>query len=357
MKTSFVIAAAALATAIGLSTAAAQNSGPYYNVNAMDYPLNEVILGKTRVVYTANLPEIGSLELKSLSGAVYTDGSGHVAGQVYARIFFGGPNNHLTDYGAYSIDVTGKNSDRNNSTNPRVKMNLRGNGYDFDGTSNHPNASLSLKFTSTNVLIDIPALAITNGGTVRTNSAFTFLSGKITGQIHPGKGSKINNGQQINVNTDATLVTAGSTWTIVDGTNVTENVRSGSMVLDYLTNIVAQVIQPRPSNNRVLMTANVGSFGDLFAMKGNATYDQAKWSGTLSGVAFAKGSTLQLNGGLGPLVVAYEPTTDTNFPSGIPRIVSQAITTMTIKSGKLYGQKLPKDLQGFSIPATPLAGP
>jgi hypothetical protein len=353
MKTTIVIGMALLATAAGLVRAAAQDSGPYYNVDAMDYPLHEAFPGNARVVYTANLPELTSLNLESLSGAVYTDGSGHVAGQVYARIYFGGPNNRLTDYAAYSIAVTGKNSDRNSGTNPQVKLNLHGEGYDFDGFSNHPNAMLTLKFTSTNTLVDVPALVITNGSVIRTNSAFTILSGKITGNLKPGKGSPINNGNQLNINEKAALVTAGSTWVIVNETNITERALSGGMVIDYLTNINAQVIQPRPGS-KVLVTATVGSMGDLYYSKGTANYDGETWNATLSGVAFGKGSNLHVKGDLGPLIVAYEPTTNTNFPLGyIPRIVQNGIQNMTITSGKVFGQKVPKDLQGISVPATP----
>lgn len=342
------ISIALLATVAGLATAVAQN-GTNFNVDAMDYPLQEFFPGRARVVYTANLPTLTSLDLESLSGAVSTDGSGHVAGQVYARIYFGAPNNRLTDYAAYTITVTGKNSDR--GTNPQVKINLRGEGYDFDGISNHPNANLTLKFTSTNKLVDVPALSITNNGVVRTNSAFTFLSGKITGNIKPGKGSPVNGGKQIHINETAALVTEGSAFTVVNETNVIERALSGGLLVDYLTNIDAQVIQPRPGS-KVFITANVGSLADLFFAKGSGNYTTLKWNASLAGVAFARGAQLHVKGDLGPLIVAYDPTTNTNFPTGFfPRIVQNAIQNMTIDSGKIFGQKIPKDLQGVSVPA------
>src|SRR5512146_1913083 len=124
MKNRIATGIVLLATAAGLAAAGAQSADQYYNVDAMDYPLHEFFPGQARVVYTANLPALTSLDMESLSGAVYTDGSGHVAGQVYARIFFGALNNRQTDYAAFTITVTGKNSDR--GTNPQVKINLRG---------------------------------------------------------------------------------------------------------------------------------------------------------------------------------------------------------------------------------------
>ena len=352
MKNVRVITIALMFMAAGASNAASQGAGPYYNVNAMDYPLHEQFPNPPRFVYTVGFPAPQSLDLESLSGATYTDGSGHIAGLVYARVYFDGPANHVTDYGAFSVTVTGTTSNR--GTNQLVRFTMRGNGYTFDGVSNHPNATLSLKFTSTNKLVDVPAFAVTNGAVVRTNSAFTFLSGTLRGNVRPGLHSPLNGGKQLNVTENAALVTAGSTWTVVNGTNLLEQPLSGGMVLDVLSNIDAQVIQTLPGS-RLFLNANVASLEDLFVATGNANTNTAKWSAVLSGVAFARGSTLSANGTLGPLIVAYQPTTDTNnFPSGyIPQIVPNALQQMTLTSGKLYGQKIPPNLPGVSVPPTP----
>jgi hypothetical protein len=286
---------------------------------------------------------------------------------VYARIYFGVPNNKVTDYGAFTLTVTGTIRDR--GTNPLVKITMKGNGYDFDGRSNHPNASLSLKFTSKSILEDVPAREVqitstnysvtyadgstqlfADGPTTRTNSAYSFLSGTIKGNIKPGKHSNVNNGNQINVDETGVLVTARTNWLVI-GTNVIER-SQGGLILDVLQNIDAQVLQPvsDSSGSKLLMNANVGSLMQLHFAKGTATYSSSKWSASFSGVAFARGSRLQANGNLGPLIVAYDPIPDTtNF---VPRIVQNAIKDMKINSGKILGQTVHK-MEGISLPATP----
>lgn len=365
MQNAKVITLALLITAGGLFSTAAQGAGPYYdNVRAMDYPLHERFLNPPRFAYTAGLPTISNLDLESLSGAVATDGSGRIGGQVYARIYFGAPNNKLTDYGAFTITVTGKTQD--NGTNPQVKITMKGNGYDFDGRSNHANASLSLKFTSKSSLEDVPPREVqitsanysvtyadgstqlfTDGPTTRTNSAYTFLSGTLKGNIKPGKNSDVNNGNQINVDETGVMVTARTNWLVI-GTNVIQQC-PGGLILEVLRNIDAQVIQP-VSGSKLHMNANVGSLMQLHYAKGTATYSSARWSASFSGVAFARGSRLQANGNLGPLIVAYDliPGT-TNY---VPRIVQDGIRDMKITSGKILGQKVPK-IEGVSLQATP----
>ena len=308
MKNAKAVAWALLIAAAGVVDAAAQGAGPYFlNVDAKDYPLHVRFPDPPRFAYTAGIPTMSDLDWESLSGAVATDGSGKIAGLVYARIYFGGPNNHVTDYGAFSVTVTGSTTDKNN--NPRVKVTLKGHGYDFDGLSNHPNATLSLKFTSTNKLVFVPSLVITNGDVVRTNSAFTYLSGKVTGNIEPGKHSKVNDGNKIDVHTTGMLVTDGSVWTIVNGTNFTEKKLSGSLVLDVLGNIDAQVIQP-VSGSKLYLNANVGSLSNLFSATGTATYSSSRWNASFAGIAFGRGLRLQAKGDLGPLIVAYDPAPD-----------------------------------------------
>jgi hypothetical protein len=139
----------------------------------------------------------------------------------------------------------------------------------------------------------------------------------------------------------------------VNGTNFVEHRLSGGLVLDVFTNIDAQVIQPVPGS-KLFLNANVGSLMVLNSATGSAHTNDSKWNASFTGVAYGHGSKLQAKGALGPLVVAYEPTTDTNnFPSGyFPRIVLNAIRDMEITSGKIFGQKVP-DMKGFSVPAVP----
>jgi hypothetical protein len=256
-----------------------------------------------------------------------------------------------------------------------VRLTLTGYGYDADSVSNYPNANLSLKFTSTNrtTLVDVPSTQVTvtsstytvtfaNGSTqiftdgpqTKTNPAYTSLRGTIKGHIKPGQRSTLNKGKTLNINEPAELNTAGTNWTVVNGTHFVEQVLGGGLILDILTHIDAQVIQPVPGS-KLYLNAYVGSLGEPFLASGtaNTNNNSLKWNAGFTGVAFGNGSSLQANGYLGPLIVAYEPTIDiTNFPSGyLPRIVQKAITTITINAGKLLGQKVQK-VGGFSVPAT-----
>jgi hypothetical protein len=352
----------------GVIAAAAQGAGLYYNVSdnasAVDYWLQEQFTNAPRFVYTAGLPALTNTDLETLSGNVLTDGSGHIAGLVYARFYFDGPTNHTNNYGAFTLTVTGSTSNR--GTNPLVKLTMRGSGYTFDGVTNHPNASLSLTFTSTNKLVDVLSTQVTinstnyavtyadgstqvfsDGPATRTNSAYTFLSGPIRGNLQRGR----NGGKQLTINTNAALFTAGSIWA-VNGTNFVEQELSGGLVLDVLTNMDAQVIQLVPGS-RLFMNANLGS--QLYSATGSASTNNLKWSAGFSGVAFAHGSRLQANGTLGP-AIAYERTTDiNNYPSGyITNVVDYAIRNMTNSSGKVFGQKIwPRQMQGVSVWPTP----
>jgi hypothetical protein len=376
MKKAKVIILALLFTAGGLVGAAAQGAvpdyygaagqgaGPYFfKAGALDYPLHERIIAAPRFAYTAGLPVLTSVEMESLSGGVFTDGSGRIAGQVYARVYLGGAFNHVTDYGVFAVTVTGTTGDR--GTNPLVKITMRGNGYTFDGVSNHANASLNLKFVSTNSLEDVPARqvqitnsnysvtyadgstqAFTDGPATKTNSGFTFLTGTMKGNIKRGK----NGGSQLNINEAGSLVSDGSIWTVVNGTNFVEHLLSGGLVLDAFTNIDAQVIQPLPGS-KLWLNANVGSFMALHAGTGSANTNTLKWNASFNGVAYARGSRFQANGNLGPVIIGYDPIPNsTNF---LPRLVLKGIQDMTITSGKIFGQKISKDLQGISLSATP----
>ena len=337
----------------GVMSAAAQSAGPFYtdNFRAMDYTLHEVFPGAPRFAYTAGLPTMTTApEMETLSGAVATDGRGRIDGLVYARVYFGGPFNHSNNYSSFTMTVIGNTNNR--GTNPLVKLNLRGNGYYFDGLTNHPNASISINFNSTNQLVDVPPLTLTIGGTTFTNSRFTTLSGTMKGNIQMGK----NGGPQVKVNGTAALITAGTSWSTVDGTNGVENAFGGGLVLDVFTNIDAQVLQPVPNASRLYLNAWAGSHEDLLQGTGSANYGGSHWNASFSGIAFTRGCTLQANGTLGPAIVAYQPTSDTNFPSGyIPLLATNVIQNMTITGGKFYGQKMPSiNNVGYSIwPSAP----
>jgi hypothetical protein len=367
MKNAGSITVALLVMAGGLVSAAAQTTGPYYNITAMDYPLHERFPNTQRFAFTQGLPTLTSPEMESLSGAIATDGAGRIAGLVYARVYFAGPINHSNNYGAFTITVNGNTGNR--GTNPLVKINLHGNGYSFDGVSNHPNANLTLTFTSTNKLVDVPPTVVTvnstnysvtyldgstqlftDGPATRTNSAFTFLSGRMKGNIRPGNKSPVNGGNQLKIDQTEALVSGGTIWVVMNDTNLVEQPLSGGLGLNVLTNIDAQVIQPLPGS-KLFLNANVGSELELFSGRGSANTNTLRWSASFSGVAFAHGSTLQANGDLGPVIVAYQPTTDTtNFPSGyFPLFVPKGIQRMTITAGKIYGQKYRKT-DGISVP-------
>jgi hypothetical protein len=232
---------------------------------------------------------------------------------------------------------------------------------------------LSLNFTSTNRLVDVlPTQVVvtnsnysvtyasgstqlfTNGPATNASSASTFLSGPLRGNIQRGR----YGGPSVRINETAELSTAVSDWSLVNGTNFVETTFGGGLIMDVLTNIDAQVIQPVPGS-RLFLNAYVGSRMDLYSATGTANTNSGKWSARFSGVAFARGSTLQANGTLGPAIVAYEPIPgSTNFVS---QVVPNAIQQMTILSGKLFGQRVVQapgaQIQGVNVPPTPPGPP
>ena len=128
----------------------------------------------------------------------------------------------------------------------------------------------------------------------------------------------------------------------MNGTNAIQTTFGGGLLLDVFTNLDAQVMQPVPGASRLFLNAWAGSHEDLLMGIGSANYSGSRWSASFSGVAFTRGCVFQANGTLGPAIVAYAPTSDTNFPSGfIPLLATNVIQTMTITGGKFYGQKMP----------------
>ena len=145
------------------------------------------------------------------------------------------------------------------------------------------------------------------------------------------------------------MVTAGTFWAVVGGDHLIERAFPGGLVVNFLTNIDAQVIQPVPGS-KLWLNANVGSIGELFQGIGTANRDAGTWNADFQGVAFGRGSRFHAKGTLGPVIVAYDPIPGTtNFA---PRIAQNAIQQVTITSGRIFGQQLPK-MEGINVPASP----
>ena len=174
MKNLKVSLLALFALAAGLIAAAAQNA-TYYDSSALDYPLNALFLvNPPQVVSVEALPTPALLNLEPLlQGATGTDGSGKITGVQYARIYFGGASNRTNNYATFVINVTG--TIRTSGTTPLVRMTMKGHGYDVDTQSDHPDASLSLMFTSTS-----GSTTLSTSQSVTVNSAnytVTYLNG------------------------------------------------------------------------------------------------------------------------------------------------------------------------------------
>jgi hypothetical protein len=374
----------ALAIAAGLIAAAAQTV-PYYDSNALDYPLNGQFLSNPpKVLSVEGLPTPALLDLQPLlQGAVGTDGSGKIDGVQYARVYFGGASNRSNNYATFVINVTG--TIRTGGTAPVVKMTLKGRGYDVDGQSDHPDASINLTFSSTNgpgtVSPNIPVVIkstnytvtylngspvllttnvptpysnysvnptnywvtffFTNGpATFVNNNPYAIVGGRLTGTITPGKKSAVNGGKLLKVNQGAALFAQSPVWTVVAGTNFLQQDVGGSLVVNVLSNITAQVVQPSPGKY-LYLAGGVGSTMDPYSGTGTANYNQATYKAKLTGVSSAHGAVLNISGTLGPLIVGYEPTTNVNFPTGyVTNRVFNAIKQITF-SGKAVGQKVP----------------
>jgi hypothetical protein len=384
MKESKVGILTSLALAAGLIAAAAQ-SVTFYDSNALDYPLNAQFLNTPpNVLSVEGLPTPALLDLEpTLQGAIGTDGSGKITGVQYARVYFGGASNRNNNYATFVINVTG--TIRTAGTAPVVKMTLKGHGYDVDAQSDHPDASLSLMFTSTNLPVTAgpsPNVTVTNAsftvtylngspeGLVNSNyvgyyvnptnfwvtflytnapgsstifvntNSYATLGGRLTGTITPGKKSAVNGGKQVKINQGAALFTESLVWTVVADTNFVQQAVGGSLVVNVLTNITAQVVQPYPGKN-LYLSAGVGGTMDPYSGTGTVNYNQGTYKAKLTGVTSARGALLNISGTLGPLIVGYTPTTNANFPTGyVTNRVPRAIKQITF-SGKAMGQQVP----------------
>jgi hypothetical protein len=376
-----------LALAAGLLAATAQ-SVPYYDSDALDYSMNAQFLNNPpSVVSVAGLPTPVLTDLEPmLQGAISTDNSGKIEGVQYAQVYFGGAGNQINNYATFIINVTG--TIRTVGTAPVVKMTLKGNGYDADAQTDHPDASLSLKFTSTNGPVTVspnqsvvvnstnytvtylngsPVLLTTNtnvpsttyssysvnptnywvtfcftNGPMTTNNAnaYSMISGRLTGTIKPGKKSTVNGGKPLKVNEVAMLFTESLIWTVVDDTNFVQQSVGGSLVVDVLSNITAQVVQPVPGK-KLYLAGGVGSTLDPFSGTGTVNYNQATYKAKLTGVSPARGGALNISGTLGSVIAGYQPTTNPSFPTGYTTNYLQNAIKQISFSGKAVGQKVP----------------
>jgi hypothetical protein len=377
-----LLASFALAAAL---VAASAQSVPFYDSSALDYPLNAQFLNHPpSVLSVEGLPTPALLSLEPmLQGATGTDGSGKIDGVQYARVYFGGASNRSNNYATFVINLKG--TIRTSGTAPVVKMTLKGHGYDVDAQSDHPDANLNLTFTSTSgpatvspyislvvnsvnytvtYLNGSPVLLTTNvptpysGYSVNpTNYAVTFwftngpatfvnnnpyamVGGLLTGTITPGKKSKVNGGKPIKINQSAALFTESLVWTVVDDTNFVQQTSGGSLAVDVLSNLTAQVVQPVPGT-KLYLAGGLGSTLDPYSGTGTVNINKGTYKLKLTGVSSARGAVLNASGTLGPLIVSYQPTTNVNFPTGyVTNRVFNAIKQISF-SGKTLGQKVP----------------
>ncbi|MCX6927336.1 MAG: hypothetical protein NT154_29650 [Verrucomicrobia bacterium] len=343
------------------SIAATAQNLPYYDINGMDYPLNAQFLNNPpAVISVAGLPLPTLTDFEPImQGAIGTDGSGKIDGVQYARVYLGGAGNHTNNYATFVIDVAG--SIRTKGTSPNVKMTLKGYGYDVVSQTDHPDASLSLTFTSTNspatmsrnqtllvnstnyavTYLDGSTAVFTNGPvTFTNNNPFSMVGGILKGTVKQGKKSTVNAGQPLKINEAASLFTGSWIWTVVNSTNVVQQEAGGSLIVNLLSNITAQVVQPYPGK-KLYLAGGVGSTLDPCFGTGTADYNKATYKMKLKGVSSGRGTALDVTGTLGSVIIGYQPTANTAFATGfITNRLPSAIKQISF-SGKAFGQKVP----------------
>jgi hypothetical protein len=358
MKRLILSVVAPLILAAGLATAP---GAAYYDVNAMDYTLHAWFPNNPpKVISVAGLPTPAATDLEPmLDGVIGTDGTGQIDGVQYARVYFGDSGNQTNNYATFVINVTG--TIRTGGTTPLVKMTLKGNGYNADAQSDYPNASLNLKFTSTNAPVTVypyqvlvvtsavytvtytngTSTVLSNGPvTLINNNPYAMIGGTLTGTIKPGKKSSLNGGKPLKISEAGALFGESWIWTLVDATNVVQQVVGGSLVVNVLSSITTQVVQPTPGT-KVYLTGGVGSTLDPYSGTGTVNNNQGSYKMKLKGVSAARGAVLEANGTLGTVIVGYQPTTNASFPTGyITNHLLNAIRQISF-SGKAVGQKVP----------------
>jgi hypothetical protein len=181
----------------------------------------------------------------------------------------------------------------------------------------------------------------TNGpATFINNNPYWMVGGRLTGNIKPGKKSTVNGGKTVKVDEAAMLFTESLVWTVVNDTNFVQQTVGGSLVVNLLSNITVQVVQPVPGT-KLYLVGGVGSTLDPYSGTGTVNNNQATYKAKLKGVSFARGAVLNINGTLGPVIIGYQPTTNVSFPTGyVTNRLLDAIKQVTF-SGKAVGQKVP----------------
>ena len=129
-------------------------------------------------------------------------------------------------------------------------------------------------------------------------------------------------------------------WTLVDDTNVVQQFTGGSLIVNVLSNLTAQIVQPTPGS-KLYLAGGLGSTLDSYSGTGSVDYSKAKFKLKLKGVSSNRSAALDVSGTVGPVIIGYEPTTNANFPSGyITNRLLNAIKQISF-SGKAIGQKVP----------------
>jgi hypothetical protein len=184
-------------------------------------------------------------------------------------------------------------------------------------------------------------ISYTNGPvTFVNNNRYSSLGGTLTGMIKPGRKSAVNAGKPLRIDETTALITESWIWSLVDGTNVVQQNVGGGLVVNVLSNITAQVVQPTPGS-RLYLAGGVGSMLDPYSGTGKVNQDQVSYKLKLKGVTTARGSVLAVNGTLGPVIIGYERTANPNFPTGyVTNRLPNAIKAISF-SGKAFGQTVP----------------
>jgi len=102
------------------------------------------------------------------------------------------------------------------------------------------------------------------------NNPYAMVGGWLSGTISPGKKSAVNGGKALKItNERAALFAESLIWTVVDDTNFVQQSVGGSLVVNVLSNITAQVIQPQASpqaaTKNLYLSAGVGSNMDPYS--------------------------------------------------------------------------------------------
>ena len=257
------------------------------------------------------------------------------------------------------IDVTG--TIRTKDMAPAVKVNLKGNGFEVAAGAHYSDASLALKFISdtgpktvtpnqwvvvTNsnyavTYLDGSTALFTNGPETKlNNNRYFVLSGTVTGTIKHGRKSPLDGGKPLQINESATFISESWIWNVVNGTNFVQQNVGGSLAVNVLSNITAQVIQPSRGTTLYLV-AGVGSALEPYSGTGKVDKHAATYKAKLKHISATHGAVLDMNGTLGTVIIGYEPTANVNYPTGyVTNYVLDAIKAVSF-SGKATGQKVP----------------